>query len=108
MAVLVLATSWLRKRLFMGMLLALFGLGIFNLHYWGFGIPFILAGAWLLVRQYRLTQKLKVATGAGPGQRPRKSATRPEGVLPRPNKRYTPRMAPRRRPSKPGKEQQAG
>jgi hypothetical protein len=41
--------------------MALYGLSIFNLHFWGFGIPFILAGAWLLVRAYRFQQKLKEA-----------------------------------------------
>ena len=63
MAVLILVTSWLRKRLFMGIVLAMFGLGIFNLHFWGFGIPFLMAGAWLLVRAYRLHTKLKLAGG---------------------------------------------
>ena len=32
----------LRKRLFLGIATALYGLAIFNLHYWGFGIPFIM------------------------------------------------------------------
>ena len=54
MAVLMLVVSWLRKRLFMGIVMALFGLGIFNLHYWGFGVPFLLAGSWYLVRAWRL------------------------------------------------------
>ena len=65
--------------------MALYGLSIFNLHYWGFGIPFLLFGSWYLVRAYRLQQKLQArpsesADGAGPGR----------GVRPRPSKRYTP------------------
>ncbi len=35
-----------RKRLFMGILAAMYGLAIFNLHYWGFGVPFVMVGAW--------------------------------------------------------------
>ena len=101
MALLILVTAWLRKRLFEGIVLGLFGLGIFNLHYWGFGVPFIMAGAWLLARSYRLSQKLKLAAvnkekGYVPPPRGLPSAG---GVLPRPNKRYTPSTAPRKRPS---------
>ena len=76
MALLILVTAWFRKRLFEGIVLGLFGLGIFNLHYWGFGVPFIMAGAWLLVRAYRLSQKLKAGhRQQGEGLRP--SAERP-------------------------------
>jgi hypothetical protein len=99
MSLLMLITAWLRKRLFLGILMALYGVSIFNLHYWGFGVPFVLAGAWYLVRAYRLSQKLKLATGDGPGSQRRPGYVRPPGVLPRPNKRYTPRTAPRKRPS---------
>ena len=89
LAVLVLVTSMLRKRLFQGMTLALFGLAIFNLRFWGFGIPFLLAGAWYLVRAYRLQQALKRAEAENPAPRPKGSA-RASGARPRPNKRYTP------------------
>ena len=85
MSVLMLATAWFRKRIFLGVVLALYGLGLFNLHQWGFGVPFILAGAWYLVRQYRLTQQVKLATYEGPKRQPR-----PSGTLARPSKRYTP------------------
>jgi hypothetical protein len=101
MAVLLLVTSWLRKRLFIGIVMALFGLGIFNLKYWGFGLPFIMGGAWYLVRAWRLQAKLKLATAAGktsvgsPNRLPSAG-----GVLPRPNKRYTPPTEKRKRPSK--------
>jgi hypothetical protein len=92
LAVLILLTSWLRKRLFQGITLALFGLAIFQLHYTyvGFAAPFILFGAWYLIRAYRLQQELKRAEAAGP------AAPRPKGgpsaAAPRPrrNKRYTP------------------
>ncbi len=89
LAVLVLVTSMLRKRLFQGITLALFGLAIFNLRFWGFGIPFLLAGAWYLVRAYRLQQALKRAEADNPAPRP-KGSTRASGARPRPNKRYTP------------------
>jgi Ca2+/Na+ antiporter len=91
LAALILITSWLRKRLFQGITLALYGLAIFQLHYtyFGFAAPFLLAGAWYLVRAYRLQQELKRAQAAGP------DAPRPKtnpGTAPRPrrNKRYTP------------------
>ena len=100
-------TAWLRKRLFLGIVLALFGLGIFNLKYWGFGIPFLMAGAWLLVRAYRLQQKLKLAGGGSkntygpPNSRvPPNRLPSAGGVLPRPNKRYTPPTEKVKRPSK--------
>ena len=89
--------AWLRKRLILGIVMALFGLGIFNLHYWGFGVPFLLAGSWYLVRAWRLKSKLKLAGGgSGRSYGPPNSRLRPTGlpsaggVLPRPNKRYTP------------------
>jgi hypothetical protein len=92
LAVLMLAAAWFRKRLLLGVAMALYGLSIFNLHFWGFGIPFVMFGAWLLVRSYRLQAKLKEAKGVdGPGYR---SATqRPT----QPSKRYTPPTAPPRR-----------
>ncbi len=79
--------------MFLGIALALYGLAVFNLHYWGFGVPFLLAGAWYLVRAYRLSQELKRVGGSRrvaversepPGQPWR------AGPRPRPNKRYTP------------------
>jgi len=92
LAILILLTSWLRKRLFQGITLALFGLAIFQLHYTyvGFAAPFLLAGAWYLVRAWRLQQELKRAEIAGPGA-PRPKAS-PTATAPRPrrNKRYTP------------------
>jgi hypothetical protein len=97
MAALMLVASWLRKRLILGIVMALFGLGIFNLHYWGFGVPFLLAGSWYLVRAWRLNSKLKLAGGGSPHRYgPPNSKVAPRGlpsaggVLPRPNKRYTP------------------
>jgi hypothetical protein len=90
LAVLILVMSLLRKRLFQGITLALFGLAVFNLKAWGFGFPFVLAGAWYLVRAYRLQQSLKRAEGGGSSQ-PNRGGKRPaNGSRPRTNKRYTP------------------
>jgi hypothetical protein len=104
LALVMLVTAWFRKRLILGIACALYGLSIFNLHYWGFGIPFIMIGAWYLVRAYRLQGRLKAAKAA-------------EGIdyttplaPPRPSKRYTPPTSPPRRAPKPkpGKELEAG
>jgi hypothetical protein len=89
LAVLILVSSLLRKRLFQGITLALYGLAVFNLRFWGFGIPFLLAGAWYLVRAYRLQQALKRAEAADGPARP-KGTPGSGGGRPRPNKRYTP------------------
>jgi hypothetical protein len=62
LSVLMLVMAMLRKRLYLGILMALYGLAVFNLHYWGFGVPFIMGGAWLLVRAYRLQRDLREAT----------------------------------------------
>jgi hypothetical protein len=107
LVLLILALAWFRKRLFLGIAVALLGLDLFNLHGYGFAVPFVLAGAWYLVRAYRLQQKLKLA-GGGSGRRygPPNSKTSPNrlpsagGVLPRPNKRYTPPTEKLKRPSK--------
>jgi hypothetical protein len=99
LAVAMLVTAWFRKRLYLGMVMALYGLSIFNLGFWGFGVPFILAGAWFLVRAYRLQTKLKLAKEAGP------TTGRPQA-----NKRYTPPTAPpgKAPKAKPGDERKAG
>jgi Ca2+/Na+ antiporter len=90
MSVLILVSSLLRKRLFQGITMALFGLAVFNLRFWGFGVPFLLAGAWYLVRAYRLQQALKRAEGDAPSP-PKRNGSRPSnGPRPRRNKRYTP------------------
>jgi Ca2+/Na+ antiporter len=88
LAALVLVSSLRRKRLFQGITLALYGLAVFNLRYWGFGIPFVLAGAWYLVRAYRFQQELKRAEAQAPSATRAKAST--NGVRPRPSKRYTP------------------
>jgi hypothetical protein len=89
MAVLILVASLLRKRLFQGVTMALYGLAVFNLRFWGFGVPFLLAGAWYLVRAYRLQQALKKAEAAEGPVRP-KGAANATAPRPRRNKRYTP------------------
>jgi hypothetical protein len=89
MAVLILVASLLRKRLFQGVTMALYGLAVFNLRFWGFGVPFLLAGAWYLVRAYRLQQALKRAEAAEGPVRPKGTASQ-NAARPRRSKRYTP------------------
>ncbi len=90
MAVLILVSSLLRKRLFQGVTMALYGLAVFNLRFWGFGVPFLLAGAWYLVRAYRLQQALKRAEAAEAPPRPTGASSAANAPRPRRNKRYTP------------------
>ena len=88
MSVVILVMAMLRKRLFLGMGIALFGLGILNLHQWEFGFPFIMVGAWYLVRAYRMQQDLRRAGGGR--SVPTRGGTAAKGSRPRQNKRYTP------------------
>ena len=90
LSVLMLATAWWRKRLFLGITMALYGLAVFNLHYWGFGVPFLMAGSWYLVRAYRLQQALKRAQGAGTAPVRRTTTGGSGAARPRASKRYTP------------------
>jgi hypothetical protein len=113
LAVLMLGMAFYRKRLFLGIVMALYGLAVFNLHYWGFGIPYILAGAWLLVRAYRLQRELKEATAEGPSRYgPQGSGGGRPGGRGQANKRYTPPKAgpPTRapKPSRPAKKSPPG
>jgi hypothetical protein len=89
LGVLMLITAMLRKRLFMALSMALYGVALFQLGWLGFAVPFVLAGAWYLVRSYRLQQELRRAEpeDARPA-RARSSAT--SGAGPRASKRYTP------------------
>jgi hypothetical protein len=84
LAAVMLAAAWFRKRLFIGLAMALYGLSIFNLKFWGFGVPYLLFGSWYLVRAYRLQQKLKLATEGSPGGSGSSSRQA------QPNKRFTP------------------
>jgi hypothetical protein len=100
LAVVMLATAWFRKRLFLGCAMALYGLAVFNLHYWGFGVPYVLFGAWLIVRAYRAQRDLREVTGS---KASRGGAGGPPGApgaslasAPPPSKRYTPPSARRR------------
>jgi hypothetical protein len=102
LSVLMLVMAMRRKRLYLGMVMALYGLTVFNLHYWGFGVPFIMAGAWLLVRAYRAQRDLREATS---GTAPRRSGT--TAPAPRASKRYTPPTK-RSSPSKSENERRAG
>ncbi len=108
LALLMLVMSWLRKRLYLGIVMALYGLSIFNLHFWGFGLPFIMVGAWLLVRAYRLQTNLKQArlTGGGSGSASRSAKANRSGA----NKRFTPPASTSAKSPKPkpGNERKAG
>ncbi len=88
LSMVMLITAMLRKRLYLGMVTALYGLTIFNMHYWGFGVPFVMVGAWYLVRAYRLNRNLKEAVAGGPVSGIRVA-----------NKRYTPPVAPKQLPT---------
>jgi hypothetical protein len=103
LAAAMLASAWFRKRLYLGIAMCLWGLSIFNLHFWGFGVPYLLFGSWFLVRAYRLQQKLKLARGDDGSVRPRGSggSTAPA----RPSKRYTPPVT---GPAKPAKAPKPG
>jgi len=85
LSALIMAGALLRKRMILGVGTTLVGLDVFNLHYWGFGVPFVMVGAWYLVRSYRLGQELKAAGGG-----PSRSSGAAKPGRPRANKRYTP------------------
>ena len=105
LGVVMLAMAWFRKRLYLGMTMALYGLSLFNLHYWGFGVPYILFGAWYLVRAYRLNRNSR-----WPKRRGRRLRGRRRRDPTRAEKRYTPPTAPPGKPPKPkpGNQRKAG
>jgi hypothetical protein len=91
LAAVILASAWWRKRMALAISLALYGVGLFQLGWLGFAVPFVLAGAWYLVRAFRLQQALKKAEAEEAG--PVRSTTRVgNGSKPRAraNRRYTP------------------
>jgi hypothetical protein len=96
LSVLMLVMAMLRKRLYLGMVTALYGLAVFNLHYWGFGVPFVMVGAWLLVRAYRLQRPKKGRRRDVVGDGGTNGAARPQA-----SKRYTPPSSPPKRSSRP-------
>jgi hypothetical protein len=91
LAVVILVSAWWRKRMAMAIALALYGVGLFQLGWLGFAVPFVLAGAWYLVRAFRLQQAFKKAEAEEGGST--SSPVRPSnGAKPRAraNRRYTP------------------
>ncbi len=90
LAAAMLAAAWFRKRMVLAIALALYGVGMFQLGYLGFAVPFVLAGAWYLVRGFRLQQELRRAQGDSSRATPTSRRTLSGGSRPRPNKRYTP------------------
>jgi hypothetical protein len=105
LAIGMLASAWFRKRLLMGATMAMYGLSLFNLHYWGFGVPYIMFGSWYLVRAYRLSQQLKLVQGGGTimSKAAARRQSQIKGYTPQ-NKRYTPPSPSRSPKPKPGKE----
>jgi hypothetical protein len=92
LAVCMLAAAWFRKRALLAIVMAAYGLSLFNLHYWGFAIPYLLCAGWLLARAYRLQRELREATGSTGGRTP--AASRDPGApttRPGATKRYTPK-----------------
>jgi hypothetical protein len=91
LAAVILASAWWRKRMAMAIALALYGVGLFQLGWLGFAVPFVLAGAWYLVRAFRLQQAFKKAE-AEEGATTRHTARTSNGSKPRAraNRRYTP------------------
>jgi hypothetical protein len=81
LSVLMLILAWMRKRMYLGIALSLDGLTLFNLHYWGFSLPFLIVGAWLLVRSYRVQRVLREAHSRPSGARTPRAPS---------SKRYTP------------------
>jgi hypothetical protein len=98
LAAVMLAAAWFRKRLYIGLAMALYGLSIFNLHFWGFGVPYLLFGSWYLVRAYRLQQSLKLAKQDG-----YQGGSVPPTRRAQPNKRFTPPVTGPVKPAKPPK-----
>lgn len=91
LAVIMLATAYFRKRLYLAIVLVLYGLTVFNLHYWGFGLPYLMAGSWMLVHVYRTQKAVRVASGDTSRYGPTFSR-KGSGYAgrPRANRRYTP------------------
>jgi hypothetical protein len=108
LSLVILVMAVLRKRLFLGIVLALYGLTCFDLHLWGFAIPYVLGAAWLLVRTYRLQRELKDALAGAPS-RGHAGKGNASGARPRASRRYTPPTPPKRPPPpKPDNEKRAG
>lgn len=103
----ILVAALMRKRVILGVILALYGITIFNLHYWGFAIPFVIAAAWYLVRSYRINRDLKEASGLGPSSA-RPSAGQARNTDRQPNKRYTRPASQRRRSAPKPQQKRAG
>ncbi len=114
LSVLMVVTAWFRKRLFLGVVLVLYAVTVFNLkHYIGFAIPYVLVAAWLLVRSFRLQRQLRETTAGGPGTRPARGTGNGGASRPGSNRRYTPpsnqpRRSSLRKPDGPDRKKRAG
>lgn len=88
-AVGILASAVGRRRVPLGAALGLQGLALFDLRFWGFAIPFVAAGAWLVARAYRSPAPAPAPEPEGPGTPGPSGADRSGPVSA--NKRFTPR-----------------
>ena len=89
LSVLMIVFALMRKRLPLGIAIALYGVTIFNLHYWGFGVPFAICGAWYIVRAYRFHRDMRLATGDLASTSSKAVPRAPVAA-----KRYTPKSSP--------------
>lgn len=89
LALVGLGGALLRRRLPAGVAFALYGLALFNLHWWGFGVPYVLVGAWMLVRAWRVRTGGDAPAVAGSGSRSADRAPAGRAGV-RASRRYTP------------------
>ncbi len=103
LSVAMLVTAWFRKRMYLGIVMALYGLAIFNLQVLGLRDPLHpdrAPGCWC--GPTGSSGELKEATGdITPGAAARQADPRPRRRRAEPNKRYTPRRSAARRPARP-------
>ena len=100
LALVMLGGAWFRKRLVIGIAWPSTGCRSSTSTTGASDVPFIMIGAWYLVRAYRLSQKLKMAKAGdapvlGPEPEPRR---RPTSATRRPARR--PGRAPKSKPAK--------
>ena len=98
LALVMLVAAWFRKRLIVGIAMALYGLSLFNLHYWGFGVPFIMGGVVVPGARLPAVGEAQARQGRGGGRlhrirRPSRGRNRRSVIRP-PRHRSGPRRSP--------------